>query len=253
MMELIRRDTDNLLEGMLVAINANDKLNLNMQHNIIPVAAAKNMGIIAMKVFADGAMYTKEATWSRVPDHVVRTVGSEKLPSRPLVNYSLTTPGIHTAIIGIGQVDDTNPENCQLEQNLNAAQIKPDGMSESEREAVEQMARAAKEGRTNYFQVAEGGLTPVTDAAVSQMKSDGQRKVKLTWNTAIAGDAPIQKYEVLRDGSVVGEVRHQPQTSPEPFVFEDVTGDLAGHGYSVRSVDARGKQMATEEMMIEAV
>lgn len=253
MMELMRRDTDNLLEGMLVAINANDKLNLNMQHNVIPVASAKNMGIIAMKVFADGAMYTKEATWSRVPDHVVRTVGSEKLPSRPLVNYSLTTPGIHTAIIGIGQIDDTKPTNCQLEQNLSAAQIKPNGMSDSEREAVEQMARAAKEGKTNYFQIAEGGLTPVMDAGVSQMKSEGKRKVKITWNTAIAGDAPIEKYIVLRDGNAVGEVKHHPQTNSQPFLFEDVTEDTAGHAYKINTVDFQGKQIATEEMLIGAV
>ena len=253
MMELIRRDTDNLLEGMLVAINANDKLNLNMQHNVIPVASAKNMGIIAMKVFADGAMYSKEATWSRVPDHVVRTVGSGKLPSRPLVNYSLTTPGIHTAIIGIGQIDDVNPENCQLQQNLSAAQIQPNGMSASEREAVEQMARAVKEGKTNYFQIAEGGLTPVTDAAIAQMKNDGQRGVKLSWNTAMAGDAPVDKYEVLRDGSVVGVVKHQPQTTPEPFVFEDLTGDFTGHVYKVRTVDAEGKSIVSDDMLAEAV
>jgi hypothetical protein len=39
--------------GLLVAVNANDRLQFNMQHNVLPVAAAKNMGIIAMKVFAD--------------------------------------------------------------------------------------------------------------------------------------------------------------------------------------------------------
>jgi aryl-alcohol dehydrogenase-like predicted oxidoreductase len=58
MIKMIQRDTYDLFDGMLVAINANDKVNLNMQNNVIPVAAAKNMGIIAMKVFADGAMYS---------------------------------------------------------------------------------------------------------------------------------------------------------------------------------------------------
>src|SRR5665647_1742291 len=60
MIEMIQRDTENLIDGMLVAINANDKNFFNMQFNVIPVAAAKNIGIIAMKVFADGAMYTKK-------------------------------------------------------------------------------------------------------------------------------------------------------------------------------------------------
>ena len=40
-----------------------------------------------MKVFADGAMYTKPATWTRAPADVVRTVGDDDLPSRPLVEY----------------------------------------------------------------------------------------------------------------------------------------------------------------------
>ena len=128
-MYMIHRDRTNLLDAMLVAINANDKQMFNMQHNVIPLAAAKNMGIIAMKVFADGAMYTKPAEWSETPGHVVRTVGSESLPSHSLIKYSLTTPGIHLAIIGIGQISSKD-EECQLTSNLAGAQILPDGLTE---------------------------------------------------------------------------------------------------------------------------
>ena len=151
MMEMIQRDSRDVLEGMLVAINANDRLNFNMQYNVIPVAEANNMGVIAMKVFADGAMYTKEATWTSSPDMVVRKVGSDALPSRRLVEYSLTTPGIHTAIIGTGHID-TDPAACQLQQNLLAAQIEPNALSVSDRREIEKMAGTAKEGKTNYFQ-----------------------------------------------------------------------------------------------------
>jgi len=49
-MYMIQRDKYNLLDAMLVAINANDKLMFNMQYNVINLAAEKNMGIIAMKV-----------------------------------------------------------------------------------------------------------------------------------------------------------------------------------------------------------
>ncbi len=104
MIEMIQRDKFEILDGMLVAINANDKRYLSHQNNVIPVAKAKNLGIIAMKVFSDGAMYTKPSRWSSTPADVVRTVGSRELPSKPLVEYALTTPGIHTAIIGIGQI-----------------------------------------------------------------------------------------------------------------------------------------------------
>ena len=78
-MYMIQRDHTDLLDAMLVAINANDKLMFNMQHNVIPLAKAKNMGIIGMKVFADGAMYSKPAEWSENPKHVVSGVGSESL------------------------------------------------------------------------------------------------------------------------------------------------------------------------------
>ena len=144
MMEMIQRDRDNLLDAMLVAINANDRINFNMQYNVIPVAVAKNMGLIAMKVFADGAMYSKYANWTRDSDGVVRTVGSPETPSRPLIQYSLTTPGIHTAIIGIGQIDD-DPVRCQLDQNFEAAQVDPNGLGETDRAAVESLTNPIKD------------------------------------------------------------------------------------------------------------
>jgi aryl-alcohol dehydrogenase-like predicted oxidoreductase len=131
-----------------------------MQHNVIPVAAAKNMGIIAMKVFADGAMYTKEAHWTRNSDEVVRTVGSKALPSRPLIEYSLSTPGVHTAIIGTGHISD-DPSQCQLEQNLSAAQVEPTALSAVDRRDVEKMAAMVKEGKTNYFQLENQGITSI--------------------------------------------------------------------------------------------
>ena len=56
LMECLQRDTVNVIDTLLVAMNANDRRYFNHQYNVIPVAAAKNLGIIAMKVFADGAI-----------------------------------------------------------------------------------------------------------------------------------------------------------------------------------------------------
>lgn len=178
MIEMIQRDERNILDGMLVAINANDRLNFNMQYNVIPVAAAKNMGLIAMKVFADGAMYTKQATWTNKPEQVVRTVGSAALPSRPLVEYSLSIPGIHTAIIGTAQID-ADPKSCQLQQNLAAAQIAPDALSVSDRRAIEKMTSSVKDGKTNYFQLPQVALTAPREPAAEQEMRDGKRVVRL--------------------------------------------------------------------------
>jgi aryl-alcohol dehydrogenase-like predicted oxidoreductase len=241
MMNMIRQDSYDILDGMLVAINANDKLNLNMQHNVIPVAAAKNMGIIAMKVFADGAMYTKPATWSRTSEHVVRTVGSERLPSQPLVHYSLTTPGIHTAIIGIGHIDD-DPAKCQLHQNFLSAQIEPDGLGGGDRKRIENMALTAKEGRTNWFQIQEGALTPPQAPELTQEMRGDERVVTLAWNTAVAGDEPIERYEIWRDGEKAGELPHRPQTGSAPFNFEDSPGNRSASSYRLVSVDAAGNR-----------
>ncbi|KPL12874.1 MAG: hypothetical protein AMS26_16000 [Bacteroides sp. SM23_62] len=252
MIKMIQRDTYDLFDGMLVAINANDKLNLNMQHNVIPVAAAKNMGIIAMKVFADGAMYSKPADWSRTSEHVVRTVGSEQLPSQPLIQYALTTPGIHTAIIGIGHVDD-DPAKCQLHQNYLSAQVEPGGLGEGDRKEIEQMALAVKEGKTNYFQVSEGGLTPPGTPEIKQEIMGDERVVTLAWHTAIAGNEPVRGYEIWRDGEKAGELPHQPQTGTAPFQFEDKPGNRSAHTYQIITVDAAGNLAASEEITVRSV
>ncbi|MDZ7724772.1 MAG: aldo/keto reductase [candidate division KSB1 bacterium] len=202
MMELIQRDTENVLDAVLVAVNSNDKFYFNMQNNLLPIASAKNMGIIGMKVFADGAMYSKGAHWSREPKHVVRTVGSSELESAPLVRYALTTPGVHTAIIGIGQISD-DPAKCQLQQNYAAAQVAPDGMTEEERAILEQRTKQIKGSKTNYFQREYVPLSaPQNPGAVYHSRQG----CSLKWDTAFAGQHPLDHYEIWRNGEKLGEV-----------------------------------------------
>jgi aryl-alcohol dehydrogenase-like predicted oxidoreductase len=252
MMEMIQRDSRNVLEGMLVAINANDRSYFNMQYNVIPVAAANNMGVIAMKVFADGAMYSKPSTWTNSPDMVVRKVGSDALPSRKLVEYSLSVPGIHTAIIGTGHID-ADSRACQLQQNLLAAQIQPNSLSISDRRDIEKLARTAKEGKTNYFQDPVQALGAArTPAAVQEMRGQ-KRMAQLKWQTAYAGDEPIVRYEIWRDNQKTGQVAHKPQVRQAPFRFEEVLSDKAAHRYQVVTVDAAGRTAKTEELLLTAV
>lgn len=236
MMDMIRRDNDNLLDGLLVAINSNDKLHFNMQHNVIPVARAKNMGLIGMKVFADGAMYSKSANWSSQPSDVIREVGSKELPYKPLIQYTLTTPGIDTAIIGIGQISD-DPQKCQLTQNISASQIAPGGLSETDRADVETMTSRVKDGKTNWFQLEQPGLTGGQDFMAKQI---GDKKVELTWNSAFAHNDPIERYEVWRNETKIGEVTHQPQISTIPFSFIDDVSESGIYSYRVLTVDKKG-------------
>ena len=230
MIEMIQRDEYGILEGMLIAINANDKTKYSMQHNVIPVAAAKGLGIIGMKTFADAAIYHKEPRWSLTPADVFRKIGTPELPSRPLIEYSLTTPGVHTLIIGIGQIDE-DPMKCQLIQNFYAAQIEPDGMPADERLKIEEQAAKIK-ADSNYFQMEKVGLTSPANAMLNGNK--------LTWNTAFAGDFPISHYEVMIAGQLAGKVEHKPQVlKSQPFVFET---DKAGSGVVVVTVDMAGNR-----------
>jgi aryl-alcohol dehydrogenase-like predicted oxidoreductase len=239
-MYMIQHDHSNLLDAMLVAINANDKQMFNMQHNVIPLAAAKNMGIIGMKVFADGAMYTKPAEWSEHPDHVVRTVGAESLPSQSLIKYTLSTRGIHLAIIGIGHIS-TKDEECQLTSNLAAAQVLPGGLTEAERITIEEMAGKVKEGKTNYFQTSALPLTAPKEVTIVQNKENNLRNATLSWNTAYAGDAPIKAYEIWRDGARIQSIPFAPQMTIDPFTFMESLNDKTAHNYILKVVDGKGR------------
>ncbi len=237
MIDMIQRDKWDLLDGMLVSINVNDRRYLNMQYNVIPVAQARNIGIIGMKVFADGAMYTKEPGWSRVPADVVRIIGTEAVPSKPLIEYALTVPGVHTLIIGIGEVNQ-DPLKCQLVQNYYAAQIGADALSEHDRRELEKIGARAREGNTNYFQLADRGLTPPRN--VSLTRTD---RIKLSWDTSYAGDEPIAHYEIIRDGELLETVQHKPQISKVPFSIET---SMAGKEFKIVAVDTAGRKAESD-------
>ncbi|RPJ61506.1 MAG: aldo/keto reductase [Acidobacteria bacterium] len=250
MIECLQRDEKQIIDTMLIAINANDRRYLNHQYNAIPVAKAKNVGIIAMKVFADGAMYTKDARWSRTPEDVVQVVGTADLPSRPLVEYSLSTPGIATAIIGVGHIDSEG-RACQIEQNLSAAQIRAESFSDTDRKTIEQIALRAKQGQTNWFQLPPQPLGPPREVAAAVETEGGARFSKISWQTAYAADEPITQYEIRRDGQPIGRVPHQPQTSKKPFVYREAFDEKA-HSYEVVTIDRAGRQAPSQAVQVNA-
>jgi aryl-alcohol dehydrogenase-like predicted oxidoreductase len=240
MIDMIQRDEYGILEGMLVTINSNDKLYHNMQHNVIPVAEAKGLGIIGMKVFADAAMYHKEPKWSETPDDVFRKVGTPALPSRPLIEYALTTPGIHTLIIGIGQIDE-DPLKCQLVQNYYASQIEPNALTQEDRAKIEKRTSKVKDGKTNWFQIEKAGLSAPRD--IKSETLNGQTKI--TWQTAYADEHPISHYEIFDNNNKLGEVKHKPQLlKSKPFSFK--TKSIDGKSISVYTVDTVGNRAKGE-------
>jgi hypothetical protein len=107
-------------------------------------------------------------------------------------------------------------------------------MGETERKELEATAGKVKEGKTNYFQLPRQGLT-----APNNVKLSVKEELEITWDTAYAADAPLDRYEVYHNDELVTSVPHTPQISKEPFSFS--TGVKNGT-YRVVTVDSAGNR-----------
>jgi aryl-alcohol dehydrogenase-like predicted oxidoreductase len=252
----IRQDRARIIDTLLVTVNPSDGKYMGHRYNAIEAARAADMGVIGMKVFADAAYYHKEARFSNSPEDVYHGVGSDDLPSHDLVQYALSFEGISTLIIGIGHVDD-DPDKCQLEQNLRAAQIQKSLDAAAMKAIEDRMTSLGKDKANAYFQRRATGLTAPRNAGVeadSAMPLLGRNAVRISWDTAYAGAASIERYEVLRNGEVIGSVPHRPQITEKRFAFEDILGsdeNVGSYRYVVRSVDAVGATAQSPSMTVE--
>jgi hypothetical protein len=256
LMYAIQRDTQRVLDTLLVTVNAGDCRFMPHRYNVIAAAKAAGMGVIGMKVFADAAYYHKESKFSNNTEDVYYKVGSSELPSQDLIRYALSVDGVSTLIIGIGHVDD-DPAKCQLEQNLAAAQIETPLAFEIMTNIEGKIVSAGKEKANSYFQRKPAGLTPPRNSgaeADTSMPLLGRTAVRVSWDTAYAGNAPIERYDVLRDEKVIGSVPHSPQITLQRFYFDDVLGEEhkeSPHKYRVRSVDASGTTAQGPAMSVD--
>ena len=183
-------------------------------------------------------------------------VGSKGLPSEPLIRYSLSVPGVHLVIIGIGSIDvSDDPEKDQLVANIAAAQIHEPLSSQRLRE-IEQMTAGAIGTDTNYFQRAALGLTPPRGLRADVDSSHIQHvcnmpAVYLTWETSYAGAAAISHYEVMRGEQKLGETPHRPQTTQRPFTFRDAEAEIGANVYLVRAVDRKDNKSEWAKTTVE--
>lgn len=241
----IQRDYLRVIDTLLVSVNPADNLYMPHRYNAVAVASAAGMGVIGMKVFADAAFYHKDPHFSSNTEDVYHWIGSGELPSSELIQYALSVEGVSTVITGIGHVDQ-DPSKCQLSSNLEAAQLEQP-LHAGQMERIEKKVQSAGKGGANaYFQRRSEGLTPpagVWAEADSSMPLMNRLAVRVSWDTAYAGAHPVERYEILRDGEVIGSVPHSPQTGMERFCFDDVfTQDPEGRSfsYAVRAVDTAG-------------
>jgi aryl-alcohol dehydrogenase-like predicted oxidoreductase len=256
--DAIQRDTMGIIDTLLIAINSNDKLYLNHQHNAIPVAKAKGLGIIGMKVFADAMYYGRESgstSFSHRPEDIYMNVGSKELPSAPLIQYSLSIPGVNLVIIGIGRIDDSDdPAVDQLVSNVNAAQLH-EPLSPEEMRRIEERSREIAGPHTNYFQRPAIGLTPPSGLRAScdsgyYEYNSGSPAVYLAWDTSYAGPAAIASYEVFEGERKIGEIPHHPQTTRTPFRFRIADAPSGSNIYRVRAVDKEGNRSEWAEVSL---
>ncbi len=240
-MYAMRRDTNNNLETLLVALNPNDRHYFCHRTNSVPVAAAKNMGIIGMKIFADGVMYGLRKAFASQPGQSVLTVGQPgKVPYQDFLHYSLSIPGVSTLITGIGLIDQNNdPAHNQLIANLAACQL-AEPLPDSKMRQIEQEVADRHGIDTNFFQRPTSGLLAPQTVTVTR---ESPSAVKVEWTTAYAGGDPLVRYEIHRRNEKLADVPFQPQTSEAPFVYRDESaprGSSGGLYYLVRAVDAAG-------------
>jgi hypothetical protein len=234
-----------VIDTLLVTINPSDGQYFGHRHNAIAVADAAGMGVIGMKVFADAAYYHKGVQFSRTPADVYSGVGSEALPSDELIRYSLSIAGVDTVIVGIGHID-ADGRRCQLQSNLAAAQITAPLSGEALAAIESRVAAAGKHRANGYFQRKAIGLSAARHIGVEPDTTAPLFRrvaVRVRWDTAYAGAHAIDRYQVLRDDAVVGEVPHAPQFVATPFQFYDVLeGEAATrtHTYKVRTCDVAG-------------
>jgi hypothetical protein len=194
-----------------VALNVNDKLYLPHQYNVLPLAVARGMGVIAMKVFADGVFFGKEPRFSRTPADVHQTVGGAKLNTHNMVRYTASLPGVSTVIIGTGHIDRKHPDQDMVVANLAAAIDEP--MTPAEREVLEKEAAEKYGATTNYFQSKAVGL--VQPSEVKLAKENG--RVTVSWQAGVAGAKPIRAYQIKAGGKIILTIPARPQLTLAPL------------------------------------
>jgi aryl-alcohol dehydrogenase-like predicted oxidoreductase len=244
-MHAMRRDKRNDLETLLVVVNPNDRHFFCHQTNSIPVAAAKGMGIIGMKIFADGVFYGLSKSYASKPGQSVLSVGQPgKVSHSDFLRYSLSAQGLSTLITGIGLIDRNNDATRdQLVANLAVCQTR-ESLDAAERRRIETRTAELHGTDTNFFQRPSNGLLPPQTVQVERPAGTGPAVI--SWSTAFAAGDPIERYEVYRREQRIATTPFAPQTSEALFRVDDHSAPASHPGglyYTVRAIDSAGRQV----------
>lgn len=126
LMEAMRRFD---FDTVLVALNAADRHRLSFVETVLPEATSRGMGVIAMKVYSQGAL-----------------LGRSGLRTDEALGYALSLPGVSTAIVGC-----STPE--EVEQNARIARDFATFGANTMRELEKRTARS--EATFTYYKKSE--------------------------------------------------------------------------------------------------
>ncbi|MEO8596023.1 MAG: hypothetical protein ABI759_22065 [Candidatus Solibacter sp.] len=212
LMKALRMDTQDIFDTVLMALNANDRRYDSMQNNALPLAVAKGMGVITMKIMADGVMWGGPKRFLSRPEDVITSLGKpDSVDFGELIRYPLSFPGVTCAIVGIGKINREKPEQDQLVANLAASQMDLPGPAERLRTEERVADRVGKD--TNFFQESRAAI--IQPAEVTSSK-DGDRLV-VEWNTAMAGADALRSYEIRAGSKLLASLPFRPQLTEAPL------------------------------------
>lgn len=213
LMSAIQRDRWDILDTVLIGMNANDRRCACHQNNVLPLAVARGLGVIVMKVFADGAFYGKPARFSSTAGDVILSVGQPGgMPHSDLLRYVQSLPGVSTVITGIGRIDPENPDADQLVANLTAS-LGSDVASPETLRSIEDSLASLHSPSANYFNERRESITQPTEVTTSL---DSGRLI-VRWNNALAAASPLRTYDLYEDDRLLLSLPWRPQLTTEPF------------------------------------
>jgi aryl-alcohol dehydrogenase-like predicted oxidoreductase len=213
LMSAIQRDKWDVIDTVLIGMNANDRRCACHQNNVLPLAVARGLGVIVMKVFSDGAFYGKPARFSNNAGDVILSVGQPGgMPHSDLLRYVHSLPGVSTVITGIGKIDAEHPEGDQLVANLTAS-LGADVASPEALRSIEDSLASLHTPSANYFNERRESITQPTDVATTL--DSGRMTVR--WNNALAAADPLRRYEIYEDDRLLLSIPWRPQLTTEPL------------------------------------
>ena len=102
LLEAMRRHS---FDTVLAAVNAADSHRLPFSSTVLPAAIERELGVIAMKVYAQGALLQRAG-----PGRLFAQAG---LTAREALSYALSLPGVSTAVVGCSTPEEVE-ENARI-------------------------------------------------------------------------------------------------------------------------------------------